>query len=167
MSFFTQMNVYCGMCLLLVLHYLCNVLYYITNYLFSIFTNCKVLFGRTYSIKSGSVSFISEEVKCYPKLPKHLAVIIEEQDISYNDCIKLILWCMHAGIPFITFYSCNSGKYNKFLVVFTIIDDSDWPLLFLSSAHLYIEIKFVVKLHEVMKSVFRILYIYYNWPVSK
>lgn len=110
MGFANKIKVWCGLYLLLLIHFIYSVFVYFSDYVFFIFTNCKRLYGRTSISKSSSISFFREEVKCFPKLPKHLAVIIDEQEVSYNDCIKLISWCIYAGIPFITFYSSNSGK---------------------------------------------------------
>lgn len=99
-----------GGVVLFFVHSIFSVLFHLTNYLLYCIHSLKSLYYRTNTYRHISVSLLKEELKCYPKVPKHLAVIIEEEDISYQDCVKLILWCIHSGIPYISFYNHSNGK---------------------------------------------------------
>ena len=43
------------------------------------------------------------------KVPVHLSLIINENDVSYSDLARLLVWCMNSGIFYITLYDIN-GK---------------------------------------------------------
>uniref|UniRef100_A0A1B6F3M3 ditrans,polycis-polyprenyl diphosphate synthase [(2E,6E)-farnesyldiphosphate specific] n=2 Tax=Cuerna arida TaxID=1464854 RepID=A0A1B6F3M3_9HEMI len=102
-----------GVYILLILHIIFSVFQFINLLSSRALKQIKNLYrAPRHQILNGvSVSFLKEEFKCYPKLPRHLAVVIEEDDISYQDCIKLILWCIYSEIPFISFYT-NNGAIN-------------------------------------------------------
>uniref|UniRef100_A0A1B6D8L5 ditrans,polycis-polyprenyl diphosphate synthase [(2E,6E)-farnesyldiphosphate specific] n=1 Tax=Clastoptera arizonana TaxID=38151 RepID=A0A1B6D8L5_9HEMI len=54
---------------------------------------------------SREVMSVRDGVKSLSKIPQHLAVIVGSEQISYLDFTKLILWCLNAEIPHISFYS--------------------------------------------------------------
>nr|XP_037281992.1 dehydrodolichyl diphosphate synthase complex subunit NUS1-like isoform X2 [Rhipicephalus microplus] len=43
------------------------------------------------------------------KVPKHIAVLIGEHDISYRDAANLVVWCLFAGIPHVTLYDVEGA----------------------------------------------------------
>ncbi|XP_054921886.1 dehydrodolichyl diphosphate synthase complex subunit nus1-like isoform X2 [Dermacentor andersoni] len=43
------------------------------------------------------------------KVPKHIAVLIGEHDISYRDAANLVVWCLFAGIPHVTLYDAEGA----------------------------------------------------------
>lgn len=47
---------------------------------------------------------ISKNVKRLNKVPAHLAIIVVNEEISYNDLASIILWCVAARISFLSFY---------------------------------------------------------------
>lgn len=47
---------------------------------------------------------ISRMVRQFEKSPSHLVVVIGNEDISYKDLGKVVVWCMAAGISFLSFY---------------------------------------------------------------
>uniref|UniRef100_A0A1B6KC73 ditrans,polycis-polyprenyl diphosphate synthase [(2E,6E)-farnesyldiphosphate specific] n=1 Tax=Graphocephala atropunctata TaxID=36148 RepID=A0A1B6KC73_9HEMI len=102
-----------GVCVLIFLHIIFSIYQYITILSINVSKQFKKFYKRPrdQALRLVSTNLLKEEVKCYPKVPKHLAVVIEEEDISYKDCIKLILWCIYSEIPFISFYS-YSGAIN-------------------------------------------------------
>ncbi|XP_076357789.1 transport and golgi organization 14 [Tachypleus tridentatus] len=48
----------------------------------------------------------------FEKLPKHLGIIIKEENISYRDLAKLIVWCLTLRIPYISVYD-SEGVVKK------------------------------------------------------
>uniref|UniRef100_A0A1B6D570 ditrans,polycis-polyprenyl diphosphate synthase [(2E,6E)-farnesyldiphosphate specific] n=1 Tax=Clastoptera arizonana TaxID=38151 RepID=A0A1B6D570_9HEMI len=58
---------------------------------------------------SREVMSVRDGVKSLSKIPQHLAVIVGSEQISYLDFTKLILWCLNAEIPHISFYSSLNG----------------------------------------------------------
>lgn len=49
------------------------------------------------------------------RLPKHMAVLIGEHDISYQDAANLVVWCLFAGIPYVTLYDAEGALKQNFL----------------------------------------------------
>jgi len=99
----------CGAVVLFLIHSLYCIFNHLTSYFCNTLHSLKSLYFRTNKSRHISVALLKEELKCYPKIPKHLVIIIEEEDISYQDCVKLILWCINSGIPYISFYNHSSG----------------------------------------------------------
>lgn len=106
LSIFEELFTKCGVCVLLLVHSLYNFFSIVLECLLNIVLYFKTNLSRT----SSPVKLIKDQVKCYHKIPKHIAFIIEEEDISYHDCIKLMLWCIHSEITFVSFYSFSSGE---------------------------------------------------------
>lgn len=50
------------------------------------------------------LGFISRHVKLFDKIPSHLVVIVGNETISYRDLANIAVWCIAAGISFISFY---------------------------------------------------------------
>lgn len=107
---------FCGFWFLLLIHFVYEYFSYIANHLLLITTIPKTLCLRVFDKTYGGMYYLQEQVKSFPKLPKHMAIVIDEEEISYNDCSTLILWCTHLGIPFITFYSYSNGKQTLIIV---------------------------------------------------
>ena len=47
---------------------------------------------------------ISKHLKVIDKIPSHLVIIIGNESISYKDLANIIVWCIAAGISFLSFY---------------------------------------------------------------
>uniref|UniRef100_A0A6M2DZZ9 ditrans,polycis-polyprenyl diphosphate synthase [(2E,6E)-farnesyldiphosphate specific] n=1 Tax=Xenopsylla cheopis TaxID=163159 RepID=A0A6M2DZZ9_XENCH len=63
------------------------------------------------SIKN-EVECISSSVKLFTKIPKHVVLILGTEKPSYDDLSKLLMWCIAAGISFVSFYDHN-GTLKK------------------------------------------------------
>ncbi|PSN49733.1 hypothetical protein C0J52_13112 [Blattella germanica] len=50
------------------------------------------------------LSLISNHVKLLEKIPSHLVVILGNESVSYRDLANITVWCIAAGISFISFY---------------------------------------------------------------
>lgn len=97
-----------GLGVLVALHLIYYVASYIYNYLLNSFDEILIYCGANKPIQS--INSLVEEVKCFPKVPKHLVLIFQEEDISYNDCVKVVLWCIQSKVPYLSFYSFNNGE---------------------------------------------------------
>ncbi|KAJ9592655.1 hypothetical protein L9F63_015670 [Diploptera punctata] len=60
-----------------------------------------LLYGPFVEYEIGS---ISKRVKLIDKIPSHLVVIIGNESVSYRDLANIIVWCIAAGISFLSFY---------------------------------------------------------------
>jgi dehydrodolichyl diphosphate syntase complex subunit NUS1 len=58
------------------------------------------------------VGFISRHVKLFDKIPSHLVVIVGNETISYRDLANIAVWCIAAGISFISFYDYHGMEYS-------------------------------------------------------
>jgi dehydrodolichyl diphosphate syntase complex subunit NUS1 len=56
--------------------------------------------------------FISRHVKLFDKVPSHLVVIVGNEAISYRDLANIAVWCIAAGISFISFYDHHGMKHS-------------------------------------------------------
>lgn len=56
--------------------------------------------------------FISRHIKLFDKAPSHLVVIVGNESISYRDLANIAVWCIAAGISFISFYD-HHGNLKK------------------------------------------------------
>ncbi|KAI4457710.1 hypothetical protein MML48_7g00011720 [Holotrichia oblita] len=64
---------------------------------------------------NGKMSDFSEIVKqtqALPKLPKHITILLGNEEPSYRDLTNIVLWSIAAGIPFISFYD-HKGLLRK------------------------------------------------------
>jgi dehydrodolichyl diphosphate syntase complex subunit NUS1 len=57
-------------------------------------------------------NFISRHVKLCDKVPSHLVVIVGNESISYRDLANIAVWCIAAGISFISYYDHNGMKHS-------------------------------------------------------
>ncbi|KAL0276535.1 UNVERIFIED_CONTAM: hypothetical protein PYX00_004090 [Menopon gallinae] len=69
-----------------------------------------------------SESYVSDFVTTLKKCPSHLAVITGTEKVNFEDFSNLVIWCLAAGISYISFYDCtgylkdNKEIYFKYLV---------------------------------------------------
>lgn len=61
---------------------------------------------------TNEVEYISSSIKVLTKIPKHVVLILGTERPSYGDLSKLIMWCIAAGISFVSFYDHNGEKTN-------------------------------------------------------
>lgn len=102
----------CGLCVLLALHIIYNVVSISFNYLLNSLN--EIMNYCSANRPNLSINTLVEEVMCFPKIPKHLVLIFQEEDISYNDLVKLVIWCIQSKIPYLSFYSLNNGKCTAY-----------------------------------------------------
>jgi dehydrodolichyl diphosphate syntase complex subunit NUS1 len=57
------------------------------------------------------LELISRQVKLYDKIPSHLVVILGTESISYRDLANITVWCIAAGISFVSFYDHHGMEY--------------------------------------------------------
>lgn len=58
------------------------------------------------------LGYISKQVKLFEKIPSHLVVIVGNETISFKDLANIAVWCIAAGISFISFYD-HQGFLKK------------------------------------------------------
>ncbi|XP_071445386.1 dehydrodolichyl diphosphate synthase complex subunit nus1 [Hetaerina americana] len=58
------------------------------------------------------LKIILKSVKRFNKLPAHLAIIIVNEKISYNDLANIIIWCVAARMSCVSFYD-HTGVLKK------------------------------------------------------
>lgn len=60
------------------------------------------------------LEFVTHHIKLLVKVPSHLVLIIgNEEIISFDDLANITVWCLAAGISFVSFYDHN-GKSDLF-----------------------------------------------------
>lgn len=50
-----------------------------------------------------------ERIKSFEKIPTHVTVLLGNEEPSYKDLANLILWCLCAGISYVSIYD-RDGK---------------------------------------------------------
>lgn len=58
------------------------------------------------------LNIISRHVKLFDKAPSHLVVIVGNESISYRDLANIAVWCIAAGISFISYYDHHGMKHS-------------------------------------------------------
>ena len=54
--------------------------------------------------KGYELKLIHKDVQGLEKLPLHLALVVNERRVSYNDLARIVNWCFCAGIQYVTLY---------------------------------------------------------------
>lgn len=62
--------------------------------------------------KGTKLDIIQRDVKELAKLPIHLAVAVNEKDLSYTDLARLVNWSFAAGIQFVSLYDPR-GRWQR------------------------------------------------------
>lgn len=58
------------------------------------------------------LGYITGQVELFEKVPSHLVVIVGNETISFKDLANIVVWCIAAGISFISFYD-HQGFLKK------------------------------------------------------
>ena len=59
--------------------------------------------------KGSKLECVREDVRDLKKMPKHLALIVHEKELSHADLSRLVTWSFAAGIHHVSIYSSH-GK---------------------------------------------------------
>ena len=54
--------------------------------------------------KGSELKLIQKDVQRLEKLPLHLALVVNERQVSYSDLAKIVNWCFCVGIHYVTLY---------------------------------------------------------------
>jgi len=57
-------------------------------------------------------SYLKNEIRRRNKLPKHLTLLLENEEPSYKDLANFVVWCLDNRIPFLSFYD-KTGALKK------------------------------------------------------
>lgn len=105
------------------------VLWVFIHILYTILENILVLWvyinlkikemGRLKCSKS-SAEFVSENISGVLKKPQHLVLILDEENILYEDLARMIIWSLAAGISYFSFYD-KTGKPISLINLKTLI----------------------------------------------
>jgi len=68
------------------------------------------------------LELISRHVKLYDKIPSHLVVILGNESISYRDLANIAVWCIAAGISFLSFYDHHGMEYSLTFILSLFIE---------------------------------------------
>ncbi|XP_069676297.1 dehydrodolichyl diphosphate synthase complex subunit nus1 isoform X2 [Periplaneta americana] len=70
------------------------------------------------------LGYISKQVKLFEKIPSHLVVIVGNETISFKDLANIAVWCIAAGISFISFYDHQgvTSSHSLHLNIFSLAD---------------------------------------------
>ncbi|XP_043480898.1 dehydrodolichyl diphosphate synthase complex subunit nus1 [Leptopilina heterotoma] len=68
-----------------------------------------------------------ELIKRVTKLPRHMVVILGHEEVSFQDLVKIISWCVIAGIPCVSFYDHNGflQRSEKVIKKKLLVENSD------------------------------------------
>jgi len=92
-------------CIFWLLHFIFSM----TEYLMAF---CYLLSAKWKSLFSQEKCLDMEQVKNFSKIPKHIAFLVVENDIVYDDLAKLVMWSLLVGINAISLYDVH-GKLKK------------------------------------------------------
>lgn len=95
-----------------------KTIYILIHCLYSIFESIsdvcikvkQIIIGICRGTRSeGNLKYVYSEVQKLDKIPNHLTLLLGHENHSIRDLSNLVLWCLTAGIPFISFYD-STGK---------------------------------------------------------
>jgi len=81
----------------------------LTEYLMAF---CYLLSAKWRSLFSQEKCLDMEQVKNFSKIPKHIAFLVIENDIVYDDLASLVVWSLLVGINVVSLYDVH-GKLKK------------------------------------------------------
>ena len=68
--------------------------------------------------KGSKLELIQRDVQELQKLPVHLALLVNERQISHSDLARLVNWCFCAGINYVSLY--DPRGQHRYVLVFHI-----------------------------------------------
>ena len=90
--------------------WLLHAIFSLTEYIMAL---CYILSAKWRSVFSRDFEAVDMEgVKNISKLPKHIAFLVLENDILYDDVAKLVIWSLLVGINVISLYDVH-GKMKR------------------------------------------------------
>jgi len=90
--------------------WLLHAIFSLTEYIMAF---CYILSSKWRSVFSRDLEAVDiEAVKNISKLPKHIAFLVLENDILYDDVAKLVIWSLLVGINVISLYDVH-GKMKR------------------------------------------------------
>ena len=90
--------------------WLLHAIFSLTEYIMAL---CYILSAKWRSVFSRDLEAVDiESVKNMSKLPKHIAFLVLENDILYDDMAKLVIWSLLVGINVISLYDVH-GKMKR------------------------------------------------------
>jgi len=90
--------------------WLLHAIFSLTEYIMAF---CYILSAKWRSVFSRDLEAVDiEGVKNISKLPKHIAFLVLENDILYDDVAKLVIWSLLVGINVISLYDVH-GKMKR------------------------------------------------------
>ena len=92
-------------CIFWLLHFIFSL----TEYLMAF---CYLLSAKWKSLFSQEKCLDMEQVKNFSKIPKHIAFLVMENDIVYDDLASLVMWSVLVGINAISLYDVH-GKLKR------------------------------------------------------
>lgn len=96
------------------LHVFLSAVHIIENLWISLRRNLDALVFKRYV--EDEFGLISRHMKLFDKIPSHLVVIVGNETISYRDLANIGVWCLAAGISFVSFYDHNGMQYSLILI---------------------------------------------------
>jgi len=98
-----------GELLFVCIFWLLHFIFSLTEYLMAF---CYLLSAKWKSLFSQEKCLDMEQVKNFSKIPKHIAFLVLENDIVYDDLASLVMWSVLVGINAISLYDVH-GKLKK------------------------------------------------------
>lgn len=90
-----------------VILHIVHTLYSLTEILSNVFSCFTQIFFH--SKKTFDSDQFNIAIKKLDKIPRHMIVVLGTETPSYRDLANIVVWCVAAGIPHISFYE-HSGK---------------------------------------------------------
>lgn len=100
-----------GACVLNVIHQLYSLYLLLFGYFNVFLYELRAL--RTIKTDAEFAENFRKEVLRLNKIPVHLVLILGPETPSYRDIVKLISWCLLAGISHVSVYDHKNGEISK------------------------------------------------------
>jgi len=107
------------------------------------YVHLKYLYLHRVLTNTKDQDFICEHVKKLTKLPTHITFLLSTEEPCYDNLAKLVIWCITAGIPFISFYDYkgevkkNEDKLQKAVEKLQKTETNGAPIVWYSGENTY------------------------------
>ena len=76
----------------------------------------KAVFYAALKHKGSKLECIQNDVKELRKIPMHIAVIVQEEELSYNDLANIVVWSFSAGVHTVSLYDPRGKSESRLML---------------------------------------------------
>ena len=76
-----------------------------------------VFYAALLKHKGSKLEYIQNDAKELTKIPMHIAVVVQEKELSYSDLANIVVWSFSAGVHTVSLYDPHGKRESACLVL--------------------------------------------------